>query len=71
MMMSKDKVLTRVKEGLIGQRSIAILNLEILINNPTAIPEHVNYYDEIDKLIGEVAEIDDKLIVVGGLIIGD
>jgi hypothetical protein len=67
-MTSKDKVLTRVKEGLIGQRSIAILNLEILINNPTAIPEHVNYYDEIDKLIGEVAEIDDKLNVVNTMI---
>ena len=70
-MMTNDEILNKIKEGLLGKRSIAILNLEILINNPTAIPEHINYYDEIDKLIGQVAEIDDKLKVVNSMIKGD
>ena len=65
--MTNDEILNKIKEGLLGKRSIAILNLEILMNNPTAIPEHINYYDEIDNLIGQVAEIDDKLNVVNKL----
>ena len=54
-MTSRATVLHKTLEALKGKRSASILNLEILINNPIAIPEHVNYYDEIDKLIGEVA----------------
>ena len=69
--MTNNEILNKVKEGLIGKRSISILNLEILINNPTAIPEHVNYYEEIDRLIGEVAEIDDKIKLVDSITKGD
>jgi len=69
--MTNNEILNKVKEGLIGKRSISILNLEILINNPTAIPEHINYYEEIDRLIGEVAEIDDKIKLVDSITKGD
>jgi hypothetical protein len=69
--MTNNEILNKVKEGLLGKRSISILNLEILINNPTAIPEHINYYEEIDRLIGEVAEIDDKIKLVESITKGD
>ena len=70
-MTSRATVLHKTLEALKGKRSASILNLEILINNPIAIPEHVNYYDEIDKLIGEVAEIDDKINVIERIIVGE
>jgi hypothetical protein len=37
------------------------LNIEILLNNPTSIPEHSDFIAEIDKELSSLAEAKDKL----------
>jgi len=66
--MNKLGVLCAQKEVLHGQRAQISLDLEVLLNNPTSIPEHTQYSVEIDKLIGELAEVNDKIKIVDFLI---
>jgi hypothetical protein len=66
--MDKLGVLCAQKEVLHGQRAQISLDLEVLLNNPTSIPEHTQYSVEIDKLIGELAEVNDKIKIVDFLI---
>jgi len=61
-------VLCAQKEVLHGQRARISLDLEVLLNNPTSIPEHTEYSIEVDKLIGQLAEVNDKIKIVDFLI---
>ena len=66
--MDKLGVLCAQKEVLHGQRARISLDLEVLLNSPTSIPEHTEYSIEIDKLIGQLAEVNDKIKIVDFLI---
>lgn len=66
--MDKLGVLCAQKEVLHGQRAQISLDLEVLLNNPTSIPEHTQYSVEVDKLVGELAEVNDKIKIVDFLI---
>ena len=66
--MDKLGVLCAQKEVLHGQRAQISLDLEVLLNNPTSIPEHTQYSVEVDKLVGELAEVNDKIKIVDILI---
>ena len=66
--MDKLGVLCEQKEVLHGQRARISLDLEVLLNSPTSIPEHTEYSIEVDKLIGQLAEVNDKIKIVDFLI---
>tara|TARA_B100000214_G_scaffold359457_1_gene320913 strand:- start:2773 stop:3000 length:228 start_codon:yes stop_codon:yes gene_type:complete len=68
--MSRDRleVLQRIKRALLGDKAKTELNLDIILDNPTSIPEHTNYYEEVDSLIGSLAEINDKLSEVDAML---
>lgn len=66
--MDKLGVLCAQKEVLHGQRARISLDLEVLLNSPTSIPEHTEYSIEVDKLIGQLAEVNDKIKIVDFLI---
>jgi hypothetical protein len=53
---------------LVGERAKVGIDLEVLTNNPQSIPEHVQFQEEVDKLIGQLAEINDKIKIVDFLI---
>lgn len=40
------------------------MNLEVLINNPQSIPEHVDIMDTIEKELAEMADYHDKLEMI-------
>lgn len=44
-----------------AQRDEIILNLEVLTTSRTTIPEHTQYVSSVDELIGQLAEINDKI----------
>ena len=52
----------------VGQRSKAAINLEVYTSDPKSIPEHVDFQEGLDKLIYELAEINDKIKIVDFLI---
>ena len=37
------------------------MNVEVLLNNPTAVPGHVDVMDAIEKELAEMADYADKL----------
>ena len=37
------------------------INIKILLNNPTSIPEHSKFLEELDIHFGKIAEAEDKL----------
>ena len=37
------------------------MNIEVMLNNPIAIPEHTDIMDAIEKELAIIAEYDDKL----------
>lgn len=37
------------------------MNIEVILNNPTSIPGHVDVMDAIEKELAEIADYHDKL----------
>lgn len=60
-MKNKYYILESYKATLDGERSKINLNLQILLDNPTSIPEHTDFFTDLDSLIGRLAEIQDKI----------
>ena len=67
-MLSRLELLYAQKEFLIGQRAKVTTDLEVFLHAPQTIPEHTGYSDEINKFIGVIAEINDKIKVVDFMI---
>ena len=58
------KMLEAVRAEIVGARSKATANLEVLLSNPVGIGEHVDLVSDVHNLISEIAEADDKLDVL-------
>ena len=52
----KKKYEAEIEEGKI--------NIKILLNNPTSIPEHSKFLEELDIHFGKIAEAEDKLAAI-------
>ena len=60
-MKNKYYILESYKATLDGEKSKINLNLEILLDNPTSIPEHTDFFTDLDSLVGRLTEIEDKI----------
>ena len=58
------KMLEAVRAEIVGARSKATANLEVLLSNPVGIGEHIDLVSDVHNLISEIAEADDKLDVL-------
>ena len=58
------KMLEAVRAEIVGARSKAAANLEVLLSNPVGIGEHIDLVSDVHNLISEIAEADDKLDVL-------
>ena len=47
-----------------AQITEAKVNIGVLLQNPTAIPEHGNFVKELDKYISSIATAQDKIAVL-------
>jgi hypothetical protein len=66
--MSKLELLKAQKTVLVGERAKHSIDLEVLTSNPQSIPEHTKFQEELDLIIGKLAEINDKIELVDFLI---
>ena len=57
-------VMKSVREIYTAQITQSKLNVQILLSNPTSIPEHSDFVKELDKHIGDIATATDKLAVL-------
>lgn len=60
-MANSSDILRAFRSELNGKRDAKATTLAVLLDNPTSIPEHVDIIAEVDKLVGELAEIQDKI----------
>jgi hypothetical protein len=66
--MSKLELLKAQKTVFVGERAKHSIDLEVLTSNPQSIPEHTKFQEELDLIIGKLAEINDKIELVDFLI---
>ena len=66
--MDKGSIYIAYKAALEGQRAQVSLDLEVLTSNATSIPEHTNFTEYLDQLVGKLVEINDKIKLVDFLI---
>ena len=63
-MANYSDILNGYKSELEGRRNAVTVNLSVLLDNPTSAPEHVNIIEEVDKLIDQLATIQEKIQMV-------
>ena len=66
-MTNKQAILNALMSKYQGQRDEIACNLEIYINAPTSIPEHVSFIEYVDKMVAELTELNDKMKTVEGM----
>ena len=64
MEMLKDVIIQALKDKYNAQISEAEATLKIYFTNSVGIGEHPQHVEECDKLIGKIAEAEDKLQVL-------
>ena len=60
-MANYSDILNGYKSELKGKRDSITVNLSVLLDNPTSIPEHVDIVVEVDQLIEKLATIQEKI----------
>lgn len=60
-MANSSDILKAFRSELNGKRDAKAITLAVLLDNPTSIPEHVDIIGEVNRLVGELAEIQDKI----------
>jgi len=62
--MHKEEILEALSKKYEAQIAEAKTTINIYLSNPVGIGEHPQHLEEIDKLMGNVADAEDKLDVV-------
>ena len=57
----KDKIIITLEQYYKAKIAQHKLNIDIMLENPRAIPEHENFTQAIDKELAELANAHDKL----------
>ena len=62
---SEARVLSlQIRQGSFVYFEIAMTNIDVLMVNPTSIPEHSEFTKELDKHITEIATAKEKIAVL-------
>ena len=62
--MFKIKIIKALQDRYESQISEAEATIEIYLTKPVGIGEHPQHIDEVDKLVGKIAEAEDKIAVL-------
>ena len=60
----KETILNALRQYYHGKIAIAKANVEVFLEAHAGVGDHPDVVETIDNLIGEIAEIDDKLMVL-------
>ena len=62
--MLREKLLEALKKRYEGQIAEGFATINIYLQNPVGIGEHPQHLDEIDKLLGQIKEAEEKLSLI-------
>jgi hypothetical protein len=60
----KEMIVQALRDYYLGQIAKAKANIEIFLANNAGVGDHPDVIETIDKLVGEIAEYDDKLMAL-------
>lgn len=60
----RTQLINATREHLTSNVNKHIMNIEVMLNNPIAIPEHTNIMEAIEKELATISEYHDKLEVL-------
>ena len=60
----KEKYLSALHKRYIADVETARANLETYFNNTVGVAEHLSPLESMDKLVGQIAEAEDKLRII-------
>jgi len=60
----KKQIIESTRNHLVAHISKHIVNVQVMLNNPIAIPEHTNIMEAIEKELEYISEYHDKLEVL-------
>ena len=62
--MIKEKILEALKKRYQAQVAEGFAVINIYLQNPVGIGEHPQHLDEIDKLLGQIKEAEEKISLI-------
>ena len=62
--MLSEKLLDALRKRYEGQVAEGFATINIYLQNPVGIGEHPQHLDEIDKLLGQIKEAEEKLSLI-------
>ena len=56
----KKTLISALQTKLLGERAVALAEIDLMLENPRVIPEHTNFMAELESKFATLAEIADK-----------
>jgi hypothetical protein len=60
----KKNLIAALQSKLLGEKAVALAEIDLMLENPRVIPEHTNFMDELMSKFATLAEINDKIEAV-------
>lgn len=60
----RTQLINATKQHLLSHVTKHVMNIEVMLNNPIAIPEHTDIMEAIEKELALISEYHDKLEVL-------
>jgi hypothetical protein len=60
-------LIAALQSKLLGEKAVALVEIELMLKNPRVIPEHTNFMVELESKFATLAEINDKLEAIDSL----
>ena len=60
----KKNLIAALQSKLLGEQTVALAEIDLMLENPRVIPEHTNFMDELMSKFATLAEINDKIEAV-------
>ena len=57
----KKNLIEALQAKLLGERAVALAEIDLMLENPRVIPEHTNFMHELESKFTALAEITDRL----------
>jgi hypothetical protein len=57
----KKNLIAALQSKLLGEKAVALAEIDLMLENPRVIPEHTNFMDELMSKFATLAEINDKI----------
>lgn len=57
----KKNLIAALKDKLLGEQAVVLVEINMMLENPRVIPEHTNFMAELESKFATLAEVNDKL----------